>query len=108
MTSDSNAIWLIRTTAIDDLDGLAAYIQKDSPTSAIRFLDSAEETFDLLARSPALGGVYNLPNVQLSGLRVWRVKGFGKVLVFYRPIVRGVEIIRVVHGARDLPALFAD
>jgi hypothetical protein len=25
--------------------------------------------------------------------------------VFYRPVQRGIEIIRVVHGSRDLEAL---
>lgn len=44
----------------------------------------------------------------LSGMRVWPVKGFRKILVFYRPIAVGVEIVRVVHGARDFAALFDD
>jgi toxin ParE1/3/4 len=108
VTSGPGAIWRIRTKAIEDLDGLAAYIQKDSPASAIRFLDAAEETFDLLAQSPELGGRYEVSNSQLASLRVWRVKGFEKLLVFYQRIARGVEIIRVVHGARDLPALFGE
>jgi toxin ParE1/3/4 len=26
--------------------------------------------------------------------------------VFYRPIADGIEIIRIIHGARDIPRLF--
>jgi len=32
-------------------------------------------------------------------------KNFDQHVVFYRPVQRGIEIIRVVHGSRDLEAL---
>jgi toxin ParE1/3/4 len=34
------------------------------------------------------------------------MNGFTRHLIFYRPIKNGVEIIRVVHGARDNESLF--
>jgi toxin ParE1/3/4 len=30
----------------------------------------------------------------------------GKYTIFYRPEDEGIEVIRVLHGARDLPKLF--
>ena len=48
-----------------------------------------------VARAFDLGG-------RLAGLRVWRVEGFEKHLVFYRTAETIVEIVRVLHGARDL------
>ena len=33
---------------------------------------------------------------------------FPKYLVFYRPITDGIEVIRVLHGARDLDGILAD
>ena len=39
---------------------------------------------------------------------MWRVKDFPKHLVFNRPIKDGVEIIRVLHGARDIAGLFSE
>ena len=42
----------------------------------------------------------------LAETRMFRVKGFTKHLIFYRPIKNGVEIIRVIHGARDIESLF--
>ena len=108
MTEEPGARFLLRDAAVKDLDDLAAHIQRDSPQTAIRFLEAAEETFQFLARTPELGGVFELPNRSLSGMRRWRIKGFRNILVFYRPIARGVEIIRVLHGARDFAALFGD
>jgi toxin ParE1/3/4 len=57
---------------------------------------------------PELGECFQTTNPLLSGIRVWRIKGFGDILVFYRPLGSNVEIVRVVHGARDLSALFCE
>ena len=38
-------------------------------------------------------------------MRQQRIKGFKKYLVFYRASDFGVEIIRVIHGARDVEAI---
>ena len=34
------------------------------------------------------------------------IAGFDNYLIFYRPTERGVEIIRVIHGSRDIEDLF--
>jgi toxin ParE1/3/4 len=38
-------------------------------------------------------------------LRIWRIDGFPNHLIFYRPIEGGIEIVRVLHGARDIDAV---
>ena len=45
------------------------------------------------------------PPPALSGLRLWPVPGFERWLVFYIPAETTVQIVRVLHGARDLPTL---
>jgi toxin ParE1/3/4 len=30
----------------------------------------------------------------------------GNYLIFYRPLADGIEIVRVLHGARDIDSLF--
>ena len=35
----------------------------------------------------------------------WRLRGFEKHLIFYRPIKDGIEVIRVLHASRDLAAV---
>jgi len=45
------------------------------------------------------------PKLRLSalrGLRLFRVTEFDKVLVLYRPLENGVEILRVIHGSKNI------
>jgi toxin ParE1/3/4 len=94
--------------AFKDLDELAKYIQRDDPSAAIRFLEAAEATFQRLAEMPELGQRQLFAKKELADLRVWQVQGFKNYLIFYRPIERGIEVIRVLHAARDIDALFAE
>ena len=55
--------------------------------------------------SPKLVGVRSLSAPALVSLRVFHVSGFEKMLVFYLPRPDGVELLRVVHGSRNLRTL---
>jgi toxin ParE1/3/4 len=88
--------------AENDLAEIADFLASKSPRSALRFLDAAEAAFTRLLDIPALGGVYESSNPRLDGLRVWPVPGFPNYLIFYRPAEHGIEVVRVLHGARDL------
>ena len=94
----------IRPQARSDVVELATYIGIDSVLAANRFLDAAEKTFELFAQSPQIGAVYPTKNERLHGLRVVRVQGFPNHLAFYLERNYGIEIVRVLHGARDLDA----
>lgn len=37
-----------------------------------------------------------------------RIKGFEDYLIFYRPLADGVEIVRVLHGKRNIPTILED
>lgn len=91
-----------------DLAELAAYIGMDSPRAADRFLDAAHATFARLARNPLSAGRYFSRNPRLDGMRVARVRGFANHLVFFLPVEAGIEVVRVLHGARDLDAALDD
>jgi toxin ParE1/3/4 len=83
-----------------DLREILDYIAQDSRVRARRFVDKLEQKCELLARSPHLG--FECEDL-LPGMRVWPV---GRYLIFYRSVAAGTEIVRVVHGARDIPRLF--
>lgn len=88
--------------AYRDLDVIAGYIQQDNPAAAHRFLKAAEQAFHLLASQPLLGQAY--PHPKHAELRVWSLgRRFRNYVVFYQPTAAGVEIVRVLHGAQDLP-----
>jgi len=90
-----------------DLDDYAEYLaEKANLDKALRFMTAADETFALLAKRPTIGWQSRLRHGALQPLRVFRVTGFEHMLVLYRPLANGVDILRVVHGSRNLHALF--
>lgn len=97
-----------RDAALNDLIDLAYYIALDNVEAAYQLLDAAEESFHDLERMPLMGSTREFQDSTLIGIRMWRVKGFPKHLIFYRPIKDGVDIIRVLHSARDMAGLFSE
>jgi toxin ParE1/3/4 len=92
-----------------DLAGHYAYIAQDKAAPAERFLRVAEAAFELLARMPTIGTAWDSPDPRLAGVRVYPLpRGFRNYLVFYRPLPDGVEILTVLHGARDLGVALED
>jgi toxin ParE1/3/4 len=94
--------------AEEDVIEIASYIGADSPAAADRFADAFERACELLVSMPELGHLQAFAHPELEGLRSFPVKGFEKYLVFYRIAPPVLEIVRVLHGARDLPALFEE
>lgn len=93
--------------ARQDLIQQAAYLAEEASLRvAERFLRQAERSIARLADNPRIGRRWQgLQAETRKGLRVWRVEGFPKILIFYRVEESGVAIVRILHGARDLPAL---
>ncbi len=89
----------------DIIDG-ALYIAGDNPAAAERFLTAVERTFETLTRSPHSGATRAFVNPQLQGGRMFPVTGFRNHLIFYCPTGTAVEIIRVLHAARNIKRLF--
>ncbi len=93
---------------VRDLTDHYVFLGQDNPNVAERFLAAADETFEQLARMPEVGSPRDSGRSELSGLRMFRIRGFERHLVFYRPIEGGVEIVRVLHSVRDLATLFEE
>jgi toxin ParE1/3/4 len=93
--------------AIRDLIESADYLARHaSLPTADRFLAAAEKTIEQLARMPGLGTRWDSDRTRLAGVRYRPVSRFRKYLVFYRPHAEGgIEVLRVLHGARDLANL---
>jgi toxin ParE1/3/4 len=93
--------------ARQDLIEQAAYLTENaSARVADRFLTSVEQTATRLAGMPRMGHLWRSISLEPeTEIRVWKVKGFPKILIFYRPESSGISVVRVLHGARDLPPL---
>jgi len=85
--------------AESDLIDIWLYISQDNPDAADRLLDDIEATCLLLAKHPQLGVAR--PEIG-NECRLFPV---GRYLILYRIIPRGIEVVRVRHGARRLDTL---
>jgi toxin ParE1/3/4 len=88
---------------------IALYLEaRAGQTTADRFLDAAAAAFLDLAAMPLMGSLAPGMPSQYQDVRTWPVPRFRNYIIFYRPLSDGVEIMRVVHGARDIAGLFTD
>ena len=98
---------VVRPAADRDLDEQAEYFAAHrNLETGLRFYRAAEETFQLLASQPEMGKLGEYRSPFLTGMRMFSLKGFPKHLVFYQTLEHGIEIVRVLHGARDIESLF--
>jgi toxin ParE1/3/4 len=86
--------------AAQDLIDIGEFIAAHDAGAADRLLDTIDAKCRLLAGQPELG---TLREDLAPRLRFFPV---GNYLIFYRAIPEGIEVIRALHGARDLPAQF--
>jgi len=83
-----------------DLVEIWSYIVNDNPDAADRLLDEIDEVCTTLANAPHAGRLREDLAANLRSLPV------GNYMTLYRPHADGIIVIRVLHGARDLPELF--
>ena len=70
---------------------------------ALAFIDALEDSFRHIADHPAGGSPRYADELSLPGLRSWVVKDF-PFLVFYVEREEDIDVWRVLHAARDIPA----
>jgi toxin ParE1/3/4 len=86
-----------------DIDECCAWIRKDHPAAALRFLNAVELTCSNLAQMPGIGSRRYAEITLVHGVRMVAVKGFENYLLFYLEYETSIDIIRLLHGARDIP-----
>jgi toxin ParE1/3/4 len=90
---------VVRPQALADLAEIWAYIAQDSLKQADNFTDRVDRLFRALAKQPDMGRAR--PEL-LANLRSIPL---GNYVIFYFPRKNRVEIVRVLHGSRDLDSL---
>jgi toxin ParE1/3/4 len=83
-----------------DLNLIGSHIRNHNPAAAERWVD-LESKCRALAGQPGLGRPRSDLRQNLRSLAV------GNHIIFYRQIEDGIEVVRVLHGRRDIGALFA-
>lgn len=87
----------VRTKAArTDLRQIVIFIARDNPTAAMNWLAGIEQLFELLASQPLIGKL-----IRSARLGTIRRISHGAYVVYFRPADQGVQILRVIHGARQ-------
>lgn len=95
---------VLRELAGRDIDdAVAHYLGEAGEPVALAFIDVLEQAFRQIARHPASGSPRYAHELDLPGLRSWRVKRH-PYLVFYLECQDHVDVWRVLHAQRDIPA----
>jgi toxin ParE1/3/4 len=89
-----------RPQAEADILEIGDYIAEGSMAEADRWVDRLNEKFELWATQPMMGRSRDelAPNV--------RCLPFGRYVVFFEPLPDGIDVVRVMHGSRDIDGGF--
>jgi plasmid stabilization system protein ParE len=96
--------FILSGPATRDLDEIFSYVLEDSGADrAWGVVDELHKAFRKLAESPVLG--HYREDLTSSPLLLWSVWSY---LVIYKPDTKPLEIVRVLHGARDVEAILGE
>ncbi len=97
---------LLRAAAAADVRAVVEHYRRDSgPGIALAFTDQLQRVLVHIGRGLEPGSARLATALDLPGLRVWPLARFPHlVLAFERP--DHFDILRVLHGMRDLPPAF--
>ena len=93
-----------RVQAIQDVqEALDHYLQEAGLEVAEGLVDALEKAYIHIGRQPATGSLRYAHELQLPGLRSWPLTRY-PYLVFYVEHDGHVDVWRVLHAKRDIPA----
>ena len=95
---------VLRAAARRDVDNAVNhYLVEAGRRTALRFIDRVEEAFLHVAMNPESGSARYGHELNLAELRSWSVRSY-PYLVFYMTARGQVDVWRVLHRQRDIPA----
>jgi toxin ParE1/3/4 len=92
--------YVLTALAMADVNEIVEYIRKDNPQAVLRTVRRLRDTMRRLAQSPELGHLRQ--DLAAEPLCFFPVYSY---LIVYCPAPRPLEIIRVLHAARDLESI---
>lgn len=84
-----------------------AYANEAGADVALSFIEALEQTYAFIGETPAGGSPRWSNELNLPGLRSRRIRGFPWI-VFYLEFETHVDVWRVLHAKRDMPASVVD
>ncbi len=96
---------IIRPRAQIEIDEILGHIAEDNVAAAVRVSTAIERSFERLAIWPRMGTRRRARHPSLRGLRSYPVPRYRNYLIFYIPLDDGIDVVHVIHGARDIPTM---
>ena len=97
-----------RALAKQDVEeAISHYLSEDAKQAALGFIDALEQAYAHIARHPATGSPRYAHELDLPGLRSWSLNRYPHI-VFYVEHADHIDVWRVLHGMRDIPAWLRD
>lgn len=96
---------IARQIASDDVEAaIGFYLEAGAAQAALDFVDALEQAYLHIGRNPGTGSPRYAHELDVPGLRFWKLSHF-PYLVFYVEQPEHVDVWRVLHELRDIPAL---
>lgn len=96
---------LVLPEATRDLELISDFLDDEAgPRVAKRFRAGARSTAESLCTFPNRGKAVDFDEPALRQLRWWPISGFPSILLYYRVLPGAIEVVRVLHSARDIRA----
>ena len=93
-----------RERANRDVDeAIAYYLAEGAEQAALGFIDALERAYAHIGRHPGTGSPRYAHALHLPGLRAWPLTRYPHV-IFYVERPEHIDVWRVLHGQRDIPA----
>jgi plasmid stabilization system protein ParE len=89
--------------AVDDLFEIWSYIAGDNIKAANAVEEAVHEACNLIAKAPLAGRIRT--DLTLLPVRFWFVQPYRNYIIVYDPETKPIQILRVLHGARNIPSL---
>ena len=97
------ADYVLSSEARLDLQDIWDFIARDNPDPANRIINELLAAFEHLAEWPGSGHLRR--DLTRSDVRFWPV---GSYLVIYIEKSNPLQIVTIVHGARDIPSIIGN
>jgi len=97
----------LREVAASDVNDTVDYYRNEAdPKTASEFVDALEAAISHLCRHPFSGSLRFAYELDIPDLRTWSLQRF-PYLIFYTADADRIDIWRVLHARRDIPAHLA-
>lgn len=89
-----------------DLEEIISYIAAENTDAAWRFFLAYDRAVELLASNPLIGTERQMNSLALTGTRMLILTEFPRYNIYYVIQMGAIEVIRVIHSARNVEDLF--